>query len=265
MKRTEAAERRSSVAFEARRRDASTEVFACLACAVLLVAAACSGRQARIEPIPPAPSAETAEVAGKSPGDAERPPLVHVVRPGETLWRIARRYGVPLELLAKQNGIDDPAVIREGMRLTIPGRGRDPAGAVRPGETERSGAPDGWTWPLRGAISSRLGARRSHGPHQGIDILAPQGSPVVAARDGTVSFSGRRGNYGQVVYLEHRDGYTSIYAHNSENLVRRGVHVKRGQVIARSGQTGNATAPHLHFEVRRHGRVLDPLLVLPPL
>ena len=121
--------------------------------------------------------------------------------------------------------------------------------------------------PLAGRLSSAFGMRddpidgvRRH--HNGIDIAAEQGSPVAAAGDGRVSFSGPSPGYGNLLVIEHADGYQTRYAHNANNLVRKGEAVRAGQVVASVGDSGRATGPHLHFEVRRSGEPLDPLALL---
>lgn len=113
-------------------------------------------------------------------------------------------------------------------------------------------------WPVRGVITSYYGARRRDF-HQGIDIAAPTGTSIVAADSGTVVFSGYYGGYGKVIFIDHGKGMVTIYGHNSVNLVSAGEEVKKGQVIARVGRTGNATGAHLHFEVRVDGRSVNPI------
>ncbi|WP_336980680.1 M23 family metallopeptidase [Altererythrobacter fulvus] len=95
--------------------------------------------------------------------------------------------------------------------------------------------------------------------HAGIDIPGPAGSPVYAAASGRVSFSGWRGGYGEMVEIDHGGGLRTRYAHLSHSLVSPGIEVTQGQQIALMGATGRATGSHLHFEVRRAGRPLDPL------
>ena len=120
-------------------------------------------------------------------------------------------------------------------------------------------------WPLRGRLTSGIGYRAnpfggSGGEfHTGIDISAPVGTPVRAAATGTVTFAGFQGAYGNIVKINHGNGYETYYAHNSRLLVAAGDTVTKGQVIAHSGNTGRSTGPHLHFEVRFRGEVRNPL------
>jgi murein DD-endopeptidase MepM/ murein hydrolase activator NlpD len=94
--------------------------------------------------------------------------------------------------------------------------------------------------------------------HKGIDFAAPAGSDVVAVAAGVVTWSGRKNGYGNVVEVGHADGYTTLYAHNQKNLVEVGDLVKRGQVLAKVGSTGRSTGYHVHFEVMKDGRVMNP-------
>ena len=119
------------------------------------------------------------------------------------------------------------------------------------------------SWPLRGPILSGFGAVRGRRHHEGIDIKAPRGTLVRAAGAGRVSESRWRRGYGNVVSIDHGDGVRTVYAHLAEVWVRAGARVARGEAIATVGATGNATTPHLHFEVRRDGRVRNPLAWMP--
>ncbi|MEN8162341.1 MAG: M23 family metallopeptidase, partial [Myxococcota bacterium] len=117
-------------------------------------------------------------------------------------------------------------------------------------------------WPVRGRVTSRFGWRRTR-MHEGVDIAARSGTPVRAAEAGRVIYARRLGGYGKVVVVRHEGRYETVYAHNRRFRVRRGNRVRKGQVIAEVGETGNASAPHLHFEVRRDDDPRDPLLFLP--
>lgn len=117
--------------------------------------------------------------------------------------------------------------------------------------------------PAPGYISSSYGGRndpfgRGRAHHLGIDIDANTGDPVTAAAEGVVSYSGVRNGYGNVVEIDHGNGYKTLYAHNSANLVRSGDVVRAGQQIAKVGSTGRSTGSHLHFEVQLNGRQVNP-------
>jgi murein DD-endopeptidase MepM/ murein hydrolase activator NlpD len=119
-------------------------------------------------------------------------------------------------------------------------------------------------WPVEGPLSSPFGPREGR-VHVGIDVAVAEDTPVRAACDGVVAYagSGLRG-YGNVVIVQHAAELATVYAHNRALEVRKGDVVTRGQIIARSGQTGHATAPHLHFEVRKDSIARDPLGYLSP-
>ncbi|HSJ15171.1 MAG TPA: M23 family metallopeptidase [Longimicrobiales bacterium] len=120
-------------------------------------------------------------------------------------------------------------------------------------------------WPVSGTMTSPFGLRfRGWRPdvHEGVDISAPRGTPVRAMRAGEVLFAGRQGGYGLVVILAHGTNVRSLYAHLSRIDVAKGQRVRAGEGIGAVGQTGNATGPHLHFEVWRWGRPEDPVPLL---
>jgi hypothetical protein len=124
--------------------------------------------------------------------------------------------------------------------------------------------------PVDGAVNSRYSAARFHPihnrvlPHDGIDISAPTGAPIVAPGRGRVIQAGRQSGYGLTVVIDHGFGVTTLYAHASRVLVRVGQTVERGEVIAQVGATGVATSPHLHYEVRVNGRSVDPMNYIIP-
>lgn len=98
--------------------------------------------------------------------------------------------------------------------------------------------------------------------HGGVDLAAPEGTPIPAAKDGVVIAAGPRGGYGNAVEIQHPDGTTTLYGHASEVMVTPGTSVKAGDPIALVGQTGRSTGPHLHLELRREGHRLDPVQAL---
>ena len=115
-------------------------------------------------------------------------------------------------------------------------------------------------WPAHGRVISKFGQRSSTGVNDGIDISMPIGTPIKASENGTVIYSGSElEDFGKLILLSHDGGWVTAYAHASTTLVRRGDKVRRGQVIAKSGRTGNATRPKLHFEIRKNSRPINPL------
>nr|WP_246742427.1 M23 family metallopeptidase [Microvirga splendida] len=133
------------------------------------------------------------------------------------------------------------------------------APAPEPEQTASVPAGD-FRWPARGRVIAGFGA---NGGNEGINIAVPEGTPVKATEAGTVTYAGSEvKGYGNLVLIKHENGYVSAYAHNGSLNVKRGEQVKRGQVIATSGQTGNVTSPQLHFEIRKGAQPVDPLKYL---
>lgn len=177
---------------------------------------------------------------------------IHRVAQGETLFAIARRYGVQVADLQRANGLASD-LIRPGQLLMVPGGKGPGSGVSLEGE---------FTWPVLAPISSPYGPRWGR-LHKGIDLAANHGDSIRASRDGTVVLAGEVPGYGQTVILEHSDGSRTLYAHCSRLLVQEGERVAQGQDIALVGSTGQSTGPHLHFEIIVDGEPLDPLLFLP--
>jgi murein DD-endopeptidase MepM/ murein hydrolase activator NlpD len=124
---------------------------------------------------------------------------------------------------------------------------------------EPSGAMPSFRWPARGRVIAGFGSKPNGAQNDGINLAVPEGTPIKAADDGVVAYAGNElKGYGNLVLIRHSNGYVSAYAHASELLVKRGDTIRRGQVIAHAGQTGNVTSPQLHFEIRKGSTPVDP-------
>lgn len=124
---------------------------------------------------------------------------------------------------------------------------------------EPSGAMPSFRWPVRGRVIAGFGSKPNGTQNDGINLAVPEGTPIKAADDGVVAYAGNElKGYGNLVLIRHTNGFVSAYAHASELMVKRGDTVKRGQVIAHAGQTGNVTSPQLHFEIRKGSTPVDP-------
>jgi murein DD-endopeptidase MepM/ murein hydrolase activator NlpD len=129
--------------------------------------------------------------------------------------------------------------------------------------SEATGALPTFRWPVRGKVITSYGAKTNGKANDGINLAVPEGTPVKAAEDGVVAYSGNElKGYGNLVLVRHSNGYVTAYAHASELLVKRGDAIKRGQIIAKSGQSGEVGSPQLHFEIRKGSSPVDPLQFL---
>ncbi|MBU0568086.1 peptidoglycan DD-metalloendopeptidase family protein [bacterium] len=187
--------------------------------------------------------------------------VYHLVEPGQTLWRIANTYDVALEDILAFNKIADVTDIEVGRKIFVPRVDTILKVEVyRP--ADMVGEYPDFLWPVEGEIVSKFGPRgRSF--HKGIDIGNSYGTPIYAAASGVVAVSRSMRGYGNVVILTHTHNFDTVYAHNSVNLVHEGQRVKQGEIIGKVGRTGNATTPHLHFEIREKGLAKNPLVYLP--
>jgi len=211
--------------------------------------------------------------------------LLHVIRRGETLSKIAQSYGISAEALRRANPLrtSNHVIVGETLRIP-PHEGTQDIGElsqsfiasdrgqihgvprhVEPHPPTAAKTAYGWRWPVQGLLTSPFG-ERDHVMggggtqfHAGIDINVPAGTPVQAAQEGTVVFAGYNGAYGKAVKLDHPNGFSTLYAHNSRIVVHVGQNVKAGQVICLSGSTGRSTGPHLHFEMHKDASPVDPL------
>ncbi len=187
--------------------------------------------------------------------------VTHTVQTGDNLTKLARRYDTTVSNISSYNGLKNPDRLLPGQVLYIP---TDSVAALSRAADQRLRLE----WPVKGRVSSGYGWRihpilQNRHFHGGIDITAPEGTPVKAAASGQVIEVGKRGNYGLAVVIEHSGGVTTWYGHNSKVLVGVGDSVKQGQSIALVGQTGLSTGPHLDFRIKIGDQTVDPLLWLP--
>lgn len=184
--------------------------------------------------------------------------VYHRVKSGQTLYRISLTYKVPMDEIITYNKIDDPFSIREGQRIFIPGAARlIDVPVIKP---PVSGRKRIFIKPVNGTITGRFGERRSRHYHKGIDIGASAGSPVVAALSGKVIYTGSGfSGYGKTVMIDHQNGFLTLYSHLKKILTKAGRRVRQREIIGKVGKTGRATGPHLHFEVRRNEKLVNPL------
>ena len=224
----------------------------------------------------------------------------HLVRAGQTGIAIARAYRVDWSRIIAANDLAAPYTLRVGMRILIPGgpvtaaeraatfrldiddilTGGEPALAVNQRPARPSVSPTrtlppnaalaeparlrgAFAWPARGNIVARFGPGATGEKFNGINIAVPLDTPVLASADGVVAYAGNElKGYGNLILVRHANGYVTAYAHASELLVKRGETIKRGQVIAKSGQSGEVGSPQLHFEIRKGSTPVDPLQFL---
>ncbi len=209
----------------------------------------------------------------------------HQVVKGDTLHGVARQYDINVYELARQNDLGPPYTIRIGQLLRLPGVEKtvtnvkpvtNPSRVTKPQAASGKSLPapkrrainvptppkasgKGFAWPIRGRVVSNFGAKDKGLHNDGINIMAPKGTPVRAVENGVVAYAGNelRG-FGNLLLIKHSGGWITAYAHNDSLLVRRGDKVGKGQVISKVGSTGSVTIPQLHFEIRRGKKLYDP-------
>jgi murein DD-endopeptidase MepM/ murein hydrolase activator NlpD len=205
------------------------------------------------------------------------------LQPGAQL-KIGMKLNVPVRASAAAAPLAQPAVAQAAPISTTPvtrlaAVAPDPQQKARLAQTtaveeapaaeapikaaEATGALPTFRWPVRGKVITSYGAKTNGKSNDGINLAVPEGTPVKAAEDGVVAYSGNElKGYGNLVLVRHSNGYVTAYAHASELLVKRGDTIKRGQVIAKSGQSGEVSSPQLHFEIRKGSSPVDPLQFL---
>ena len=244
---------------------------------------------AAVKPVAPE-SEQTAQA------DAPDSANVHVVTKGDTLFTLGRKYKISAFAIADANGLQHDKSLALGRKLKIPGKdssklakatirdeGKTDLAAKSPKPdaqvtadtqtaeesiTDAKSTPTAKTpsdaqlamrWPVRGRVISGFGSKPNGMKNEGINIMAPEGTNIQAADAGVVAYAGNElKGYGNLVLIRHAGGYVTAYAHAASLLVKKGDTVKRGDVIAKVGQTGSVQSPQLHFEVRKGATALDP-------
>jgi len=176
--------------------------------------------------------------------------IIYRVSPGESVASIAGKFNIKTETIMRDNNLEDPSGLKIDQKLILRG--------AKPEFSYQDRLDQKFMYPINTRITSYYGPRWGR-VHEGLDFAAPMGSPIRAVSSGRVVYSGWATGYGYVVIIEHQKGLRTLYAHNSKLLVRSGESVGKGEVISRSGNTGNSTGPHLHFEVQVNGRPENPL------
>jgi len=183
------------------------------------------------------------------PGGNHQVAAVHPSATPQAAPQVAQQRAVPLTKVASAGPVQVANVAKEEPRV--------PEAAVK--TAEPAGAMPAFRWPVRGRVIAGFGSKPNGTQNDGINLAVPEGTPIKAADDGVVAYAGNElKGYGNLVLIRHSNGFVSAYAHASELMVKRGDTIKRGQVIAHAGQTGNVTSPQLHFEIRKGSTPVDP-------
>jgi murein DD-endopeptidase MepM/ murein hydrolase activator NlpD len=173
---------------------------------------------------------------------------------------VAQPAAVPTTKVATAAGTPQSARLAQATTKVEEAPAAEPAKAA---DATATGALPTFRWPVRGKVITSYGAKTNGKSNDGINLAVPEGTPVKAAEDGVVAYSGNElKGYGNLVLVRHSNGYVTAYAHASELMVKRGDTIKRGQIIAKSGQSGEVGSPQLHFEIRKGSSPVDPLQFL---
>lgn len=191
--------------------------------------------------------------------------VYHVVTRDDSLWNIAKTYGVDLQALAEVNNLKPPYTIKSNDKIFIP-----EATEIKKVETQSNSTVEEPTvedfsgalsWPVRGRIVSEFGVRGGT-QYNGIGIQAEEGTPVNAAASGKVGYVGTIPFYGNVVLIEHANRLVTVYGHLKEIRVANGAVIKRNEIVGTVGTSGRADVPSLYFEVRSRSKPRNPLFFL---
>ena len=184
------------------------------------------------------------------------PGVYHKVKHGETLWRIAKTYGVAIDEIIRTNNIPNVAKVEENQLVFIPG-----ATSIKEIKFDEQENDKEFVWPVQGKVIRYFHDRKGQMLNQGIDIQVSGAGTVKAARSGEVVFADALPGYGEMIILDHGDGFYSVYAQNSKLLVGFGENVRKNSPIAEVESTGDLA--YLHFQIRKNSNEQNPLYYLP--
>jgi murein DD-endopeptidase MepM/ murein hydrolase activator NlpD len=206
-------------------------------------------------------------------GEAENPkvrPSYHVIKPGETLYRLSVWYDVSVEELRTYNNLSDNRIY-VGQKIYLNSKYSKEKDHHSNSSTKNlfiSPTLKSFKWPIKTKeITSKFGTRihpitGRKTSHEGVDLKSKMNTPVYAPYSGVVTYSGWMRGYGKIVIISHGNGYESRYAHLNRWLVKKGQKVSKGQIIAKTGNTGLSTGPHLHYEIRKNNKPVDPTITM---
>ncbi|MFA6966553.1 peptidoglycan DD-metalloendopeptidase family protein [Bosea sp. (in: a-proteobacteria)] len=199
-------------------------------------------------------AAKASAPVAAAPAQPAAKPVVAAVKPVPVAKPVAAEAKPVVEKVKPVVVASAPAT--EPKITAVPKSEPEPATTASLAKPEEAGDKADFRWPARGRVIAGFSGR---GGNEGINIAVPEGTPIKAAEGGTVAYAGNElKGYGNLVLIRHPNGYVSAYAHAGELNVKRGETVKRGQVVAKSGQTGNVSSPQLHFELRKGSSPVDP-------
>jgi len=188
--------------------------------------------------------------------------VYHQIAKGETLWRIGKSYNVEISKIVSANRLGDPSKIEVNQMLFIPGALIKQDIVVKYSPTKTS--KDGFILPVNGKIISYYGHKNGNIINRGIDIQASEGAAIAATKDGIVTFCDNKvKGFGKTIIIDHMNSFSTVYAYNSENSVKAGDKVKRGQVIGKVGKSSRTGVYTLHFEIRKNQKTVNPFYYLP--
>jgi murein DD-endopeptidase MepM/ murein hydrolase activator NlpD len=184
----------------------------------------------------------------------------HEVRRGQTLWSISKAYDVPLDNLIKSNRLPDASKIEVGQLIFVPGKTDNKSVVAH----TKASKIESFIWPIKGKVVSYFGSTSNLVQNKGIDIEVPNNRNVIASRSGKISFvSDNLEGYGKTIIIDHPEGFQTVYAYNSKIIAALNTYVNQGDVIAKTGSTGRAKGPMLHFEIRKNHKAQNPFYYLP--